>query len=97
MAVVPLLAVLLLAAVASPAGHTKKTEVLQQLLTKREKLPEAEAQVKDARVQRRVQLSDDEREIMTKQIMQAISGTLHTHLFTVGDFMLSFSLKEKRY
>lgn len=78
LAVFPLLAVLLVATVASSAEHTKKTHVLQQLLTKREKLPEAEAQVKDARVQRRVQLSDDEREIMTKQIMQAISGMLLT-------------------
>lgn len=79
-----LLAALLVATAASSAGHAKKTDVLQQLLAKREKVrvpggdeqPEPEPEPKPARVERRVQLSDDEREIMTKQIMQAISGKL---------------------
>lgn len=76
-----LLAVLL-AAAASSAGHTKNTDVLQQLLAKRAKVrvpsgaQQPEPEPKAARVERRVQLSDDEREIVTKQIMQAISGKL---------------------
>lgn len=77
-----LLAVLLVATAASSAGSTKKTDVLQQLLTKAEKVRELsrkqqpEPQPNLARAERRVQLSDDEREIMTKQIMHAISGML---------------------
>lgn len=77
-----LLAVLLVATASSSAGHTTKTDVLQQLLAKREKVrvpsgdQQPEPEPKPARVGRRVQLSDDEREIMTKQIMQAISGKL---------------------
>lgn len=77
-----LLAALLVATAASSAGHAKKTDALQQLLAKREKvrLPggdeQPEPEPKPARAERRVQLSDDEREIMTKQIMQAISGKL---------------------
>lgn len=77
-----LLAVLLVATAASSAGHTKKTDVLQQLWAKKEKSrlssgdQQPEPEPEPARAERRVQLSDDEREIMTKQIMQAISGEL---------------------
>lgn len=77
-----LLAVLLTATAASSGGNTKKTDVLQQLLTKTENVrmlrgkQQPESQPNLARVERRVQLSDNEREIMTKQIMQAISGML---------------------
>lgn len=77
-----LLAVLLIATAVPSAGHTKKTDVLQQLLTKTDKVrvlsgkQQPEPQPNLARMERRVQLSDDEREIMTKQIMQAISGML---------------------
>lgn len=75
-----LLAALLSAAAASSAGNARKTDVVQQLLTQTEKVrmlrgkqqPEPQPQL--ARLERRVQLSGDEREIMTKQIMQAISG-----------------------
>lgn len=76
-----LLAALLLAAAASSAGSPKDTDALQQLRTKTENgrmlraKQQPESQANRARVQRRVQLSDDARELMTKQIMQAISGT----------------------
>lgn len=73
-----LLAVLLAATATASAGRTKKTDVLQQLLAKREKgtvlSGDPQLEPEPARVERRVQLSDDEREIMTKQITQAISG-----------------------
>lgn len=74
-----LLAVLLIVTAAS-CEQIKKTDVLQQLLAKSEKVrmlngdQQPEPEPKPARVERRVQLSADEREIMTKQIMQAISG-----------------------
>lgn len=77
-----LLAVLLIATAVSSPGHTKKTDVLQQFLTNTDKVrvlsgkQQPEFQSNLARMERRVQLSDDEREIMTKQIMQAISGML---------------------
>lgn len=76
------LAVLLVAAAASSAGNAQKSGVLQQLLTKTENgrmlrgRQQPESRPNLAREERRAQLSDDEREIMTKQIMQAISGML---------------------
>lgn len=80
------LAVLLMAAAASSAGNAQKSDVLQQLLTKTEKVrmlrgkQQPESQPSLAREERRAQLSGDEREIMTKQIMQAISGMLLSEL-----------------
>ncbi len=71
-----LVALLLSSAASSPAG----TDVLQQLLAKREKVTELGSRQDPApratseRMERRAHLSEDEREIMTKQIMQAISG-----------------------
>ncbi|XP_032419850.1 uncharacterized protein LOC116720598 isoform X2 [Xiphophorus hellerii] len=52
------------------AGQAKGADVLQRLLAKREKAREASA----PRAERRAHLSEDEREIMTKQVMQAIAG-----------------------
>lgn len=77
-----LLAVLLIATAVSSPGHTKKTDHLQEFLTNTDKVrllsdkQQPEPVPNLARMERRVQLSDDEREIMTKQIMQAISGML---------------------
>ncbi|KAM4594179.1 uncharacterized protein V3H82_026816 isoform 2-T2 [Fundulus diaphanus] len=55
----------------SAAREAKGVNVLQRLLAKREKVREAEGA---ARAERRTHLSEDDREIMTKQIMQAITG-----------------------
>ncbi|XP_054896945.1 uncharacterized protein LOC129366887 isoform X2 [Poeciliopsis prolifica] len=52
------------------AGQAKGADVLQRLLAKREGVREASA----TRAERRAHLSEDEREIMTKQVMQAIAG-----------------------
>lgn len=77
-----LLVALLVCGAASSPGEAKETNILQQLLAKREKLrdsagrQELAPQAQSSRVERRAHLSDDEREIMTKQIMQAISGML---------------------
>lgn len=77
-----LLAALLVSGAASSPGEAEDTNVLQQLLAKREKVrgaagrQEPAPQGHSARVERRPHLSEDEREIMTKQIMQAISGML---------------------
>ncbi|XP_072239862.1 uncharacterized protein [Leuresthes tenuis] len=59
----------------SAAGGDKETNVLQQLLAKREKARDSAGRLMPAsRAQRRAHLSEDDREIMTKQIMQALSG-----------------------
>lgn len=74
------LLVALLVSEASAAGETKGTNVLQQLLTKHETVKDSDGKQRQAprtdsaRVERRTHLSEDEREMMTKQIMQAISG-----------------------
>nr|BAC44896.1 gastrin [Tetraodon nigroviridis] len=86
-----LLAVLLVATAASSAGHNKRTDVLQQLLAKKEKAsqqpePEPKPAWVERRVERRVQLSDDEREIMTKQIMQAISEMMNSDCMLDRDY-----------
>lgn len=67
------LALLVISAASSP-GEAKETNVLQQLLAKRE--PQLVPQAHIARMERRAHLSEDEREIVTKQIIQAISGML---------------------
>ncbi|XP_068178168.1 cholecystokinin [Antennarius striatus] len=73
-----ILVALLLSSVAFPAWATEastpqrlpaKREKMMQLNVKKESTPRAHS----ARVERRVHLSENEREIMTKQIMQAIS------------------------
>lgn len=68
--------------VSAAAGEAEET-LLQQLLAKRERAARGPAarqepapQALSARMERRAHLSEDEREIMTKQIMQAISGML---------------------
>lgn len=90
---ITLLVALLVSSAASSPVEAKETTMLQQLLDKREivkdlggrqdRAPPAFA----ARVERRAHLSEDEREIMTKQIMQAISGMLG---ILVGKFLNCF-------
>lgn len=62
----------------SPSGEAGDSEALQRLLASRRRAasigkPPAPLA---ARAERRAHLSDEEREIVTKQIMQAISGML---------------------
>ncbi|XP_038140653.1 gastrin/cholecystokinin-like peptide [Cyprinodon tularosa] len=64
----------------SAAVETKERNVLQQLLAKREKVRES------ARAERRAHLSEDEREIMTKQIMQAISEVMNSDCMSDRDY-----------
>lgn len=81
-----LLVALLVSGAASPTetGETEETNVLKQLLAKHEMAKDSAGRQRQAprthsaRVERRAHLSVDEREIMTKQIMQAISGMLQT-------------------
>lgn len=81
-----LLAVLLVATAASSPGDAKGGDALQQLLATREKVralsgkQQPAPRAYPARVERRARLSEDEREIMTKQIMQAISGMLRAEV-----------------
>lgn len=56
-------------AASSPAaGEATAANLLQKLLAQKEKVKP------EARVERRAHLSKDEREMMSKQIMKAISG-----------------------
>lgn len=79
--VIVVFALLVALLVFSAAGEAEETK-LQQLLAKREKVrgsadrQKPAPQASPARMERRAHLSEDEREIMTKQIMQAISGML---------------------
>lgn len=75
-------AALLASTAASSPGDAKEGDALQQLLATREKVRALSGRQQPAprpypaRVERRARLSEDEREIMTKQIMQTISGML---------------------
>lgn len=81
-----LVALLQCSSAASSPAQPREADALRQLLAKREKarLPgsrqELEAPAQSARPARRAHLSEDEREIMTKQIMQAISGMLRVRV-----------------
>ena len=68
----------------SAAGGDKETNVLRQLLAKREKARDSAGRLMPvSRAERRAHLSEDDREIMTKQIMQALSGMLNILLLVV--------------
>lgn len=79
------LALLVTGAASSPA-EAKETHLLKQLLAKREPVP----QVHTARVERRAHLSEDEREIVTKQIIQAISGMLWVQVCKSSSLIILF-------
>ncbi|KAF3844010.1 hypothetical protein F7725_016058 [Dissostichus mawsoni] len=65
----------LLMALLVSSGEAREAGLLQQLLAKRDPAGRQEpaTQGPPARPERRAHLSEDDREIMTKQIMQAIS------------------------
>ncbi|KAK5899821.1 hypothetical protein CesoFtcFv8_009252 [Champsocephalus esox] len=65
----------LLMALLVSSGEAREAGLLQQLLAKRDPAGRQETapQSPPARPERRAHLSEDDREIMTKQIMQAIS------------------------
>lgn len=75
-----LLAALLVSSAASSLAEAKDAGVLQRLLAKTERESSVREQpspgAHSARMERRAHLSEEEREIVTKQIMQAISGML---------------------
>ncbi|KAL3067315.1 hypothetical protein OYC64_017113 [Pagothenia borchgrevinki] len=62
----------LLTALLVSSGEAREAGLLQQLLAKRDPAGRQEP-APQARPERRAHLSEDDREIMTKQIMQAIS------------------------
>ncbi|KAI4833075.1 hypothetical protein KUCAC02_016000 [Chaenocephalus aceratus] len=66
----------LLMALLVSSGEAREAGLLQQLLAKRDPAGRQETapQAPPARPERRAHLSENDREIMTKQIMQAISG-----------------------
>uniref|UniRef100_G3Q2X8 Uncharacterized protein n=2 Tax=Gasterosteus aculeatus TaxID=69293 RepID=G3Q2X8_GASAC len=76
----------------SAAGDAEGTPLLQQLLAKTEKARgtaggmETVPRAPSARAERRAHLSEDEREIMTKQIMQAISEMRNSECMSDRDY-----------
>lgn len=75
-----LLAALLVSSAASSLAEAKDAGALQRLLAKTERESSVREQLSpgahNARMERRAHLSEEEREIVTKQIMHAISGML---------------------
>ncbi|CAJ1053702.1 gastrin/cholecystokinin-like peptide isoform X3 [Xyrichtys novacula] len=83
-----LLVALLVSGEASSPREAKDTHGLKQLLDKRAKVRDSVGREEPAlrRTQRRTHLSEDEREIMTKQIMQAISELMNTDCMLDRDY-----------
>ncbi|XP_034717752.1 gastrin/cholecystokinin-like peptide [Etheostoma cragini] len=90
--IIVVFALLVALLVSSAAGEAEETHLLQQLLAKREKVRGSADRQKLApkasppRMERRAHLSEDEREIMTKQIMQAISGMMNSECMSDRDY-----------
>ncbi|XP_060942622.1 gastrin/cholecystokinin-like peptide [Limanda limanda] len=84
------LALLVALLVCSAASSPETTSTLQQLLAKRERNSahrrEPAPQTRSARMERRAHLSGDEREIMTKQIMKAISEVMNSECMPDRDY-----------
>ncbi|XP_059208976.1 cholecystokinin [Centropristis striata] len=87
-----LCALLVALLVSSAAVEAEESHVLQQLLAKRDRgrdsagRQELAPQASSARMERRAHLSEDEREIMTKQIMQAISEMMNSECMSDRDY-----------
>ncbi|XP_065809338.1 uncharacterized protein [Labrus bergylta] len=87
-----LLVALVVSGAASSPGYAKDINALQQLLAKRGKVidmaarQEPPSHAHSARTQRRAHLSEDEREIMTKQVMQAISEMMNSDCMLDRDY-----------
>ncbi|KAF3687310.1 hypothetical protein EXN66_Car002982 [Channa argus] len=78
--------------VSSAAGEAKNTRTLQQLLGKMQRArdpsvrQELAPQSVSARMERQTHISEDNREIMTKQIMQAISEMMNSDCMSSRDY-----------
>ncbi|XP_068448368.1 gastrin/cholecystokinin-like peptide [Clinocottus analis] len=76
----------------SAAGEPQETHVRRQLPAKRESArgsagrQEPAPVAPSARMERRAQLSEDEREIMTKQIVRAISEVINSECMSDRDY-----------
>ncbi|XP_023277756.1 gastrin/cholecystokinin-like peptide [Seriola lalandi dorsalis] len=91
-----LVALLVSGAASSPessaSGDAKERNTLQRLLAKRETVRDTARrqglapQTHSSRMERRAHLSEDEREIMTKQIMQAISEVMNSECMSDRDY-----------
>ncbi|XP_071393252.1 cholecystokinin [Centroberyx affinis] len=80
------------------SGDTTESGILRQLLARREKVKDNRdsvarqeqagqaGQARTARIERMPHLSEDEREVMTKQIMQAISEIMNSGCMSDRDY-----------
>ncbi|XP_026216243.1 gastrin/cholecystokinin-like peptide [Anabas testudineus] len=95
-AIILIAALLVSSAACSPessaAGAARESNILQKLLAKRGTMRDSSSrrepapQTLSARMERRAHLSEDEREIMTKQIMQAISEMMNSECMLSRDY-----------
>ncbi|XP_041642297.1 uncharacterized protein LOC121509130 [Cheilinus undulatus] len=87
-----LLVALLVSGAASSLGDARDTNEFQQLLAKRMKVRDSAVKKEPTphahspRTQRRAHLSEEEREIMTKQVMQAISEMMTSDCMLDRDY-----------
>nr|XP_043885080.1 cholecystokinin [Solea senegalensis] len=87
-----LLAALVVSGADSAPAESQESSTLHQLLADKEKTrdwsrrQDLAPQTQSARMLRRAHLSEDEREIMTKQIMQAISEMINTECLPDRDY-----------
>ncbi|CAG5929016.1 unnamed protein product [Menidia menidia] len=78
-----IVALLVLGSSPDPAAAAE-TQVLHRLLAKREKARDPAGP--ETRAERRAHLSEDEREMMTKQIVQAISEVMNSGCVSDRDY-----------
>ncbi|XP_024914562.1 gastrin/cholecystokinin-like peptide [Cynoglossus semilaevis] len=71
------------------AGEVKKTKAIQRLLAEREKMRDGDYNqepVHQTRTQRHAYPSEDKQDIMTKQIIQAISEIMNSECMPDRDY-----------
>uniref|UniRef100_A0A8C6TQ79 Gastrin/cholecystokinin peptide hormone domain-containing protein n=1 Tax=Neogobius melanostomus TaxID=47308 RepID=A0A8C6TQ79_9GOBI len=79
------LASLLISSAALPEKQTERNSILQKLLSRRDSGAQDPA-ASQTRIERRPHLSEDDREIMTKQLMHAISEMMNSECMSDRDY-----------
>ncbi|XP_020797630.1 gastrin/cholecystokinin-like peptide [Boleophthalmus pectinirostris] len=79
-----LLASLLVSSAALPEKQTVGDNILQKILSRRDSVKDPG--VSETRAERRARLSEDDREIMAKQLMHAISELMNSDCMSDRDY-----------